>query len=102
MRSVATAPVIFMGTPSFSVPFLDALLKSGRTIAGVVTQPDKPKGRGRRLTPPPVKEFALRQAVPVYQPSKLSDPAFIESIKERNPAYIVVVAYGTSGDLRDP
>lgn len=94
MRSVAIAPVIFMGTPSFSVPFLDALFKSGRNVAGVVTQPDKPKGRGRRVTPPPVKEFALRQAVPVYQPPKLSDPAFIESIREINPAYIVVVAYG--------
>lgn len=94
MRSAATAPVIFMGTPSFSVPFLDVLLKSGRTVAGVVTQPDKPKGRGRRLMPPPVKEFALREAVPVYQPPKLSDPVFIESIKGINPAYIVVVAYG--------
>jgi len=94
MRAAVTSPIIFMGTPSFSIPFLDALLKSGRNVAVVVTQPDRPKGRGRGLMPPPVKEFASRVGIPVYQPSRLSDPSFIEALKEISPVYIVVVAYG--------
>lgn len=85
---------MFMGTPSFSVPFLDALLKSGRDVALVITQPDKPKGRGQKLMPPPVKEFALSHSIPVSQPDKLSEVSVIKSIRDINPAFIVVVAYG--------
>ena len=93
--TVGTVPaVVFMGTPSFSVPFLDALLKSGRRVAGVLTQPDKPRGRGQRLTVPPVKESAIGHNLPVFQPKRLSDPAVIEQIKRIHPEYIVVVAYG--------
>lgn len=94
MTERKSATVVFMGTPSFSVPFLDALLKSERTVGCVVTQSDKPKGRGQRLIPPPVKEFALSHNIQVLQPSKLSDPIFVEKIKEIAPQYIVVVAYG--------
>lgn len=86
--------VVFMGTPSFSVPFLDAILNSGRIVAGVVTRQDKPKGRGQRLTPPPVKEFAVRHNLFVLQPSRLLESSFIESIEKIDPDYIVVVAYG--------
>jgi methionyl-tRNA formyltransferase len=89
-----TSKVIFMGTPSLSVPFLDSILKSGRNAGCVVTQSDKPKGRGQRLTPSPVKEFAVLHGIPVLQPDRLSDPAFADSIKAIEPDYIVVVAYG--------
>ena len=65
-----------MGTPSLSVPFLDSLLKSGRNAGCAVTQSDKPKGRGQKLTPSPVKEFAVLHGIPVLQPDRLSDPAF--------------------------
>lgn len=94
MTAARTASVVFMGTPSFSVPFLDALLKSERAVAGVITQPDKPKGRGRKLMPPPVKEYALAHKIPILQPAKLSAPIFAESIKKIQPQYIIVVAYG--------
>ena len=83
-----------MGTPSLSVPFLDSLLKSGRNVGCAVTQSDKPKGRGQKLTPSPVKEFAVLHGIPVLQPKRLSDPAFADSIKAVEPDYIVVVAYG--------
>jgi len=86
--------VVFMGTPSLSVPFLDSILKSGRNVAYVVTQTDKLKGRGRKLTPPPVKEFAISHGIPVLQPKKLSEPSFSEAIRAIAPDYIVVVAYG--------
>ena len=89
-----TSSVVFMGTPSFSVPFLDAILKSKRMVSGVVTQPDKPTGRGRKIIPSPVKEYALKHNITIFQPSKLSDQSFVESIKEIRPQYIVVVAYG--------
>ncbi len=94
MMAAMRSPLVFMGTPSFSVPFLDAILKSGRSVACAVTQPDKAKGRGRRLTPAPVKEFALEHGIPVLQPVKLQDPSFVESIGKIRPQYIVVVAYG--------
>ncbi len=89
-----SGPVVFMGTPIFSVPFLDALIKSGREVALVITQPDKPKGRGQKLMPPPVKEFALSHDISVLQPDKLSEVSVAESIRKINPEFIVVVAYG--------
>ena len=91
---MTTGPVVFMGTPAFSVPFLDAILKSNRGVALVITQPDKPKGRGQKLMPPPVKEFAITHNIPVLQPNKLSEPSVIDLIKNTNPEFIVVVAYG--------
>jgi len=57
--------IIFMGTPDFAVPSLKALLDSGENVVGVITQPDRPKGRGRKLTPPPIKELALQAGLPV-------------------------------------
>jgi len=87
-------PIIFMGTPSFSIPFLEALLEEGIAISCVITQPDKPKGRGLKRVPPPVKEFALKQGLKVLQPTRLKDPQVIKSIQDLDPEYIVVVAYG--------
>ncbi|MCC7201716.1 MAG: methionyl-tRNA formyltransferase [Nitrospirae bacterium] len=83
-----------MGTPSLSVPFLDAIIKSGRDVVYAVTQTDKQKGRGQKLVASPVKEFALSHGIPVLQPKKLSDSSFSEAIRASSPDYIVVVAYG--------
>ena len=63
--------IIFMGTPDFAVPCLEALIDSGENVTAVFTQPDKPKGRGYKLAPPPVKEVALTHSIPVYQPFSL-------------------------------
>ena len=63
--------IVFMGTPDFAVPCLQALLDAGHEVCGVFTQPDKPKGRKYTLTPPPVKELALQRGLPVYQPNTL-------------------------------
>ena len=86
--------ILFMGTPDFAVFSLDALVKSGEQIVGVITQPDKPKGRGYALTPPPVKSYALEKGFEVYQPNTLRDEAFAELLRELDPELIVVVAYG--------
>ncbi len=83
-----------MGTPSISVPFLESIINSGRMVACVVTQTDKPKGRGHKLTQSPVKEFALKHGIPVLQPGKLSEPSFYDAIKAAEPDYLIVVAYG--------
>jgi methionyl-tRNA formyltransferase len=85
---------IFMGTPDFACPTLQKLIERGDNLVAVVTQPDRPKGRGQHLMPPPVKELALRNAIPVYQPTKVRDPAFVEIIRELKPDVIVVVAFG--------
>ncbi len=86
--------VVFMGTPDFSVGTLKALAVAGHEIVGVVSQPDKPKGRGKNLQPTPVKEAAMELGLPVYQPKKVRDPEFLEVLKELNPEVIVVVAFG--------
>ena len=86
--------VVFMGTPDFSVGTLKALAAAGHEIVGVVSQPDKPKGRGKNLQPTPVKEAAMELGLPVYQPKKVRDPEFLEVLKELNPEVIVVVAFG--------
>lgn len=83
-----------MGTPDFAQRSLCALCESGETVIGVVTQPDKPQGRGYVLKPPPVKEYALTKNLPVYQPATLRDEAFQALLKELAPELIVVVAYG--------
>ena len=83
-----------MGTPDFSVGTLRELAKAGHEIAGVISQPDKPKGRGKNLQPTPVKEAAMELGLPVYQPKKVRDPEFIQMMRELNPDVIVVVAFG--------
>ena len=83
-----------MGTPDYALFSLKALYESGEEIIGVVTQPDKPKGRGYTLTPPPVKVYALEKNIPVYQPTTLKDGAFAPELSEMNPDMIVVVAFG--------
>lgn len=83
-----------MGTPHFSVPALQALHQSGYEITLVVTQPDRPRGRGRRIKPSPVKQTALDLGYPVIQPSSLKKPDFAAQIKSFNPDFQVVIAYG--------
>ncbi len=91
--------ILFMGTPDFACATLRALVEHGEKIVGVVTQPDKPKGRGYTLTPPPVKIYALEQGLDVYQPTTLKagtedGDAFAETLRALDPELIVVVAYG--------
>jgi methionyl-tRNA formyltransferase len=86
--------VIFMGTPEFACPALQKLVDRGEQVVAVVTQPDRPKGRGQRLMPPPVKELAVRHEIPVYQPVKVRAPEFVEIIRSFAPDVIVVVAFG--------
>ena len=89
-----TLKILFLGTPDFALFSLRALVEVGREIVGVVTQPDKPKGRGYELLPPPVKVFAEAHGIPVYQPATLRDEGFYELLKTIDPNLIVVVAYG--------
>ena len=86
--------IVFMGTPDFSVPVLDALIEAGHEIAGVVTQPDKPKGRGKEVAMTPVKEKALEHGLSVYQPLKVRTPEFVQVLRELKPDVMVVVAFG--------
>ena len=86
--------IVFMGTPDFSVPSLKALTESHQVVA-VFTQPDRPKGRGKKLSMSPVKELALQQNIPVYQPERLkNNTEVIEMIKSYQPDIIIVVAFG--------
>ena len=85
--------IVYMGTPDFAVPALQALIRANE-VAAVVTQPDKPAGRKAELKPPPVKETALAAGIPVLQPQKVRDPAFLESLRALDPEVIVVAAYG--------
>lgn len=87
--------IVFMGTPDFAVGSLQALCESGKhEILAVVTQPDRPKGRGNKLLQTPVKEYALEQGLTVYQPQKVKTPEFIELLHELQPELIVVAAFG--------
>lgn len=86
--------VLFMGTPDFALFTLKALVTAGEEIVGVVTQPDKPRGRGYELQPPPVKVYATEQGIPVYQPATLKNGAFDAELAALAPDVIVVVAYG--------
>lgn len=85
--------VIFMGTPDFSVPCLEALIKN-EEVVGVFTQPDKPKGRGYELTPPPVKLCAEKYGIPVFQPTSMRDGRALEIINSLEAELIIVVAFG--------
>lgn len=86
--------ILFMGTPDFALFSLRALVEAGENIIGVVTQPDKPKGRGYTLTPPPVKVYAMEKGIPVYQPNTLRGEEFAALLSELSPDLIIVVAYG--------
>jgi methionyl-tRNA formyltransferase len=86
--------IIFMGTPDFAVPSLQALVDGGYGVLAVVTQPDRPKGRGRKLSPSPVKRVALDYQLELLQPEKVSDPQFCEIIEAMGPDLIILVAFG--------
>lgn len=86
--------IIFFGTPSFSTPALERLLRGEDNVVAIVTQPDREKGRGRKVIPSPVKELALRHGVPLFQPERVKDEAFHENLKALHPDLFVVVAYG--------
>ena len=86
--------IIFMGTPDFSVGTLEALIEAGHEIALVVTQPDKPKGRGGKMPYTPVKEVAVEHGIPVYQPRRIREPECIEELRKYNADIMVVIAFG--------
>jgi methionyl-tRNA formyltransferase len=86
--------IVFMGTPDFSVPVLKRIIEDGYQVVGVVTQPDRPKGRKKVLTPPPVKEEALRQGIPVYQPEKIREKDAYAKVIAWNADLIVTAAFG--------
>lgn len=86
--------IIFMGTPEFACPTLQTLFDCGEQVVAVFTQPDRPKGRGQKLQPPPVKELALAHGITVHQPAKVRVPEVIDQIRELKPDLIVVVAFG--------
>ena len=83
-----------MGTPAFAVPSAETLVQSDIDLVGVVTAPDRPKGRGQRVVPPAVKEVAIARGIPVLQPEKIKSPDAVEQIRAFHPDLIVVVAYG--------
>ena len=86
--------VVFMGTPDFASASLQKLIEEGFEIAGVFTQPDKPKGRGMEMSFSPVKELALQHGLPVYQPEKMRDGTALAILEELRPDILAVVAYG--------
>ncbi len=86
--------IVFMGTPDFAVETLEKIIENGYDVVAVVTQPDKPKGRDKKLSPPPVKECALKHNLTILQPQRARDEAFVQELKRYNPDAIVVVAFG--------
>lgn len=87
--------IVFFGSPGSALPSLDKLLQAGHAVELAVTQPDRPAGRGKKLTPPPVKQFALAKGIPVLQPEKIKrDEMALEAIRRINPDVNIVVAYG--------
>lgn len=86
--------VIFMGTPEFAVPSLESLLKSDDQVVGIITQPDRPKGRGQSLTSSPIKLIAERERLPLLQPTKMKDPGFLDALRAWKPDLITVAAFG--------
>ena len=85
---------MFLGTPEFAVPTLAAMLEAGIEVAGVVTQPDRPAGRGQQASAPPVKRLAVERGLPVWQPVKIREPQAVAQIQEAHPDVLVVVGYG--------
>ena len=94
MNAEHSLRVVFMGTPAFAVPVLSAILDAGHDVAGVFTRPDKPAGRGKRPTAPPVKGHAQDRGLPVFQPASLRPPQALDSLASLSPDLIVVAAYG--------
>jgi methionyl-tRNA formyltransferase len=86
--------LVFLGTPAFAVPTLERLVERGHQVLAAVTQPDRPKGRGQTLAPPPVKEAALRLGMPVYQPERVKRPEAVDHLRSLAPEAMVVVGYG--------
>jgi len=93
-RKPESIRTVFMGTPEFALATFQGLIDFGLKLVGVYTQPDRPKGRGKKLAAPPVKELAQQYDIPVFQPQKLRDPAVVAELKELQPDLVVVVAYG--------
>ena len=93
MKAVKDLRIVFFGTPGFAVASLNALVRAGANLVAVVTAPDKPAGRGLQLTQTPVREYAIRQGIPVLQPPKLKDPKFLETLKACAADVHVVVAF---------
>ncbi|HQA58184.1 MAG TPA: methionyl-tRNA formyltransferase [Acetivibrio sp.] len=91
---VTALRIVFMGTPEFALPSLQMLVNEGYDIAAVVTQPDKPKGRGKKASMPPVKEYAINNNINVLQPEKVKTQEFVETMKELKPDLMVTCAYG--------
>lgn len=94
MKEGGAMRVVFMGTPDFAVGTLEAILTAGHEVVGVFTQPDKPKGRGKSMQFPPVKEAALAHDLVVYQPEKIREAGFVDILRKMEPEVIVVVAFG--------
>jgi methionyl-tRNA formyltransferase len=86
--------IIFMGTPEFALPTLKSLHQSSHSILAVITQPDRPKGRGQKLLVSPIKQYALDSDLPILQPKTVNDPEFIKLLKQNRPDIIIVVAFG--------
>jgi len=86
--------IVFMGTPDFALPTLKQLHESTHNVQLVVTQPDRPKGRGRESTPPPVKQFAVENGLPILQPEKSTNPKVVQTLSELNADIFIVVAFG--------
>ncbi len=91
---VEDARIVFMGTPVFAATILEGLLGDGWKVVGVVSQPDRPRGRGRKVVPSPVSEVARQAGIPLLQPVRLREPGFLEALSELAPDLIVVAAYG--------
>jgi methionyl-tRNA formyltransferase len=95
MKGLSVRPeIVFMGTPDFAVPALDQLIRNGHAVRAVVTQPDRPKGRGRKSTPSPVKRVATQYGLKVLQHQKVSDTGFSRMIRDMKPDLLIVVAFG--------
>src|SRR5947199_2586594 len=86
--------VVFLGTPEFAVPSLDALVAAGHSLLAVFTQPDRPKGRGQQVTESPVKGAAVRLGIPMFQPERIRRPESVEQLRSLNPDLMVIVGYG--------
>jgi len=86
--------LIFLGTPEFAVPTLERIVEAGHEVVAVLTQPDRPKGRGQKDAMPPVKEASLRLGLPVFQPERIRRPEVVEQLRATGPEAMVVVGYG--------
>ena len=87
--------IVFLGTPEFAVPSLDAIIEAGHEVAAVVTATDKPAGRGHKMIPSAVKQYAVEHGIPVLQPAKLRDPEFLDALRGHGADVLVVIAYRT-------